>query len=326
MRRLAQAGFKRDFVKRAILPEWWEEENETDSTLLPEIEIRVARFLKRSVSDIRNTACGLNAPLIAGAQLRRVGNADRDQITPAIHSAMQVAGAVVRSLRDRGGIGPTGISDASAWRAELLENGGGVSLMDILSNLWGRGIPVILLEGLPSPGFQGLACVVNRHPVVMLGYKYDAPGRIAFIVSHEVGHIATGDCTPDSPIIDEDFELPDDAGIERRADLFATRTLIGSDNVPVLNGTDYRQIANEAARHESQTGADATTIIYSWARRSGDYRTATMAVKALYRASGGRALLREFFDQHVDLDSATDTDQQLLRCVYGNRGTNATAG
>jgi Zn-dependent peptidase ImmA (M78 family) len=162
--------------------------------------------------------------------------------------------------------------------------------------------------------------------VILLGHKNDEPGRVAFLVGHEAGHIAAGDCSADQPVVDEEEEVLDDADIEQRADRFATRTLIGGDSVPKLDGADFKQLARDASRLERESGADASFLIFAWASRTRDYATASMAVRALYRASGARRRLRQYFDRYVDLDAATDSDRALLRCVYGEPERVAATG
>jgi Zn-dependent peptidase ImmA (M78 family) len=191
-------------------------------------------------------------------------------------------------------------------------------LNDIATDLWVRGIPVVPLDVLPAPSFQGVACIVEDRPVVLLGHKYDEPGRVAFLVAHEAGHVAAGDCAPDQPVVDKEEEIADDTNIERRADQYARRVLIGSDSVPVIDGADFKALASQAETIERETGAEASTVIFAWARHTGDYAKATMAVKALYRGTGARRQLRQLFDRHVDLVAATESDRALLRCVYGD--------
>lgn len=71
-------------------------------------------------------------------------------------------------------------------------------------------------------------------------------------------------------------------------------------------------LAKKAIQAERETGADASLLIYGWARRTLDYATATMtAVEALYRHAGARTLLGEQLMKHVDVDGASATDQDL---------------
>jgi len=325
MRRLASAGFRKDFVQPAILPDWWDDSCGDDPAALTEVEIRVARFLGMPLSVVGDPSTDLASPGYPDAQLRRVRDIDRDRLAPAIHSAIQIAAAVVRSMRDPGRKLTLPPENGVDWRSQIVRPHPAVVLADVLDDLWLRGIPVVPLDVLPAPSFQGLACTVEGRPVVLLGHKHDEPGRVAFLVAHEAGHIAAGDCAADQPVVDADEMIADDTDLERRADRFATRVLVGADTIPEVQVRSHKELATKALQLERSIGADATTIILGWARRTADYANATMAVKALYRGSGARRQLRQCFDHHVDVDGATESDRALLRCVYGDPDRDATA-
>ena len=323
-RRLASAGFRRDFVQQAILPDWWDDSCEQDQELLAEIDIRVARFLGQPLSIIRDPSEPLTPPLYSGTQLRRVrSNVESERLSSAIHAAMQIAGAVTRCMRDDSPEYAGSPDDGFSWREEIERSASSVSLEDILNDLWSRGIPVVPLEVLPVPGFQGLACIVQERPVILLGQRYDTPGRVAFIVAHEVGHISSGDCKPERPVVDEEGSIHDDSEMERAADRYATQVLVGEDTAPALDGNDFRELARNAFNLEIDRGVDAGMSIYAWASQTGDYSQATMAVKALYRSSGARRSLREYLERYVDIEDASETDRALLRCIYGEAGRDA---
>jgi hypothetical protein len=330
LHRLSQAGFKKDFVRQAILPDWWDESCADDLSLLEDLQIRTARFLGCSVSVVKDPGASLTARSYPRAQLRRVRDVNRDRLGPAIHTAIQVASAAVRNLRPGSPSLDTLPLDALQWRKQIARSSGRPpTLKDIAGDLWNRGIPVIPLDTLPSPGFQGMACVVENRPVILLGYKYDEPGRAAFLMAHEAGHVAVGDCEPNEPVIDEEDEITDDADLEKQADLYATQLLMGDTGVPQLNigdVKDFKGLALRASELERKAGADASAVIFTWARRTGDYAMASMAVRALYRNTGARKALWQLFDVHVDIADASETDRFLLRCVHGERTENEVIG
>lgn len=314
MRRLSAAGFKQQFAETALLPDWWEPACADDASLLPDLEIRIARFLGAQLDVVRNPEAPLASPTYAGVQLRRVRDLDRDRLASAIHAALQIAGAVVRNMRDvRLRLPP---ADALAWRREIVRKGPILQLNDVLADLWARGIPVLQIATLPSPGFQGLVAYVERRPVVIIGHDLDEPSRLAFVIAHEIAHIVLGDCTADHPVVEEDEVVADDREIEHQADTYARAVLTENVDVPRLQSTDFKDLALKALEQEKKLHIDAASIIWSWARGAGDYALAIMAIKALYRNKGGKRLVRQYFDQYVNVIDAPDSDRALLRCLY----------
>ena len=314
LQRLAKAGFNREFVEAALLPDWWDDTCVDDPTLVQDLEFRVARFLGSSLDAVSTPAMPLAPPMYPGAQLRRVRDISRDRLSAAIHVAIQVASATVRNLQDAPS--PQALpTDGLAWRDTIQRPRTAMQLGDVLRDLWIRGVPVIPLDMLPAPSFQGMACIVEGRPAIVVGYKHDEPGRVAFVIAHEAAHIAAGDCAPGQPVVDEEDEISDGADMESRADAYATHVLVGGAEPPHVNAAasrDFKNLARQAGQLERESGADASTLIFAWARKTGDYATATLAVKALYRNVGARRQLREHFAQRVNVTDANETDRALL--------------
>ena len=76
---------------------------------------------------------------------------------------------------------------------------------------------------------------------------------------------------------------------------------------------------------ERETGVDAGALIWAWAQKRGDYQTAQLALGALYLDKGAQRALRRAFDRFIDLESATDSDRDLLCCVTGRSEDDAIA-
>lgn len=326
MRRLSEAGFPREFAREVVLPDWWSADCARDPSLLPDIELRVARFVKASIATVRDPDAPLVAPGVPGAKLRRVRTVSRDRLAPAIYAGLQIAGAVVRCLREP--TRPVRIppADPLAWRATIPPTRGAVEFKGIVADLWARGIPVVHVEILPTPCYQGMACVVEGRPVVLIGHGYDDPGRLAFFIGHEAAHVANGDCAPDQPVVDDQNEIADNDPIERRADEYAGRLLTADATVPAANGLDFRKLAAQCGQEGRARGVDPAALVWAWASRSKDYATATLAVQALYRATGGKHWLRTQLDEHLDINEASESDRALLRCLYGDPERDATTG
>lgn len=324
MRRLSAAGFKGDLVRSAVLPDWWGDDCASDPGVLPDIEIRVARFLGAPLSVVRDPSSPLAAPDYPGAQLRRVHDIHRDRLAPAIHAALRIAEAAVRSWH--GSAPPVVLPplDPLEWRGELTKGGSVIRLPDVLCDLWRRGIPVLHVELRPAPSFQGMVCIVQGRPVVVLAHDLDEPARLAFVIAHEVAHVVHGDCAPGQPVVDEEDVNPDDHDVERRADLYSARTLTTGRIHDLRKGVP-KDLASQALEVEKEHRIDAALVIRGWGKRHNEHMLATQAVHALYRMKGGKRAIREEFDRHVDLSGASESDRALLRCLYGEPERNAPA-
>lgn len=315
MQRLSGAGFKKDIIRTLILPDWWDDSYENESSLLPDVEFRLARFLGCHIETVRNPSAPLVVPSYAKVQLRRARDLDRDRLIPAIHTAIMVASAVIRNLKSNSFRADIPPSNGLAWREQMIRDKLDVGLRNILHDLWNRGIPVVPLDVLPTPSFQGMACILEGRPVVLLGHKHDEPGRVAFFIAHEIGHIVFEHSSPDSPVIDEEEEIADETDIEQTADSFATMVLAGREKIHTVEADNFKQLANIAGDLEAKEGIDSGAVIFAWARETGNYMTAMLAVKSLYRAKGAKRILIEFLKKHIDMDSASESDKALLKCI-----------
>ena len=76
-------------------------------------------------------------------------------------------------------------------------------------------------------------------------------------------------------------------------------------------------VARRAIETERTNGADAGFVLFSWAHGTGDYVTAALAAKALYRNTGARRQLRRLLNRYVDVTAAAETDRSLLLCAHG---------
>jgi hypothetical protein len=298
------------------MPDWWNRDCEKDASLLPDLEIRIARFLGTTVEAVREPAGELVVPAYPGAQLRRVANLDRDRVKAAIHAGLRIAAAAVRALRGPAPAVRIPPTDPLEWRQEILSSSERFDLTSVVADLWLRGIPVLHVESLPPPKFQGLACVVEGRPVILLGHGNDEPVRLALYALHEAGHIVRRDCGPDTPVVDEDERFADTTEMERLADEFAWTSLTAGNSMNDVSGADPREWANLAWADERARAIDAGVSIWTWANRTRDFQTGEIALKALYRAQGGRRVLRDAFDKYIDADGASETDRALLRCMF----------
>ena len=310
-----------------MLPDWWDASCEKDAALVPDLEIRIARFLRVPLQVVQDPTAKLKSPVYANARLRRVAKEGAAHPDPTIHAALSIAGAALRSMRWSLSAVELPPVEASLWHEHLTAGGGGL-LEAAVADLWLRGIPVLHVGVLPNPRFQGLACIIDGRPVVVLGHNIDLPSRLLSHLAHEVGHIVAGDCAEDAPVVDESDETPDRTQMERNADRYAAVAALGESPPEPPSGaarTDFRRLAQAASLAARSSGLDLGSLIWFWTTRTRDFPIGMLALKAVYRHLGGARIIRAKFDEYVDLSSASDTDRALLRCVMGDPERNAAA-
>jgi hypothetical protein len=307
------------------LPDWWDSECEKDPTLVADLEIRLSRFLRVPLQVIQDPTAKLKSPVYANARLRRVAKEGAPHPDPTIHAALSVAGAVLRSLRRP--LPPVELppDDAGQWHQHLSQGAGGL-LEAAVSDLWLRGIPVLHVDVLPNVRFQGLACILEGRPLVVLGHDIELPARLFSHLAHEVGHIVASDCAEGAPVIDESDETPDRSQMERNADRYSVTSALGESPPEPPSGTartDFKRLAQAASTAARSSGLDIGSLIWFWTTKTREFPTGMLALKAVYRHLGGDRIIRAKFDENVDLSAASDTDRALLRCVKGDPDRNA---
>lgn len=324
---MKKAGFPDDFVKTALLPDWWGPEADSDPLLVPEVEIAVARFLRLPVAEVMDPARTLLAPQVGGL-LR--SDKSRDKLAPAMFAAESIAGAVVRNLRDVPIYSPLP-DDALDWRRALLRNADAVTLRTLVRGLWDHGIPVVRVSTLPSPKFRGMACIVDERPVVLLAWGGDDHPHFLIDAAHEAGHIARGHVQPDCPTVDESDDESDgmkdavERSKERSAKEYCWMLLGGLSGVPafseVASGSPKTMKPDQFTSLALDTGRnrqiDAALVAHVWGLETKAFGLRKWALKTFEKATEASNLLDGFMKRHITLRSASETDSRLLGCLAG---------
>lgn len=335
--RLRDAGFPKEFVERVFLPEWWEKECSKDPSLLPEIEFTVARFLRASIETVRDPLASLFVPDMPPARLRKSPGVNRRAVAAAMHFGCAVAEAVVRNLGEDVPDYQALPKDPDEWRSALLAAPGAeaVTLPRLVQDLWRRGIPVALVDPVPRPKFRGMAvCTANHRPVILLAWGGDDHPHFLIDLAHEAGHIASGHVDEGLITLDadagdttdlEDELVEDDAAIERdeqAATKYGHHVLTPNGDfglgrfaeVTDPKSVDTFKLARLARTRGLQHGVDSGLLVHLWQIKTGEYSRGKGALTKLDKM-GAKRILRTTAGRFINIQDASETDGQLLRCV-----------
>ena len=329
MRRLRQAGFGSEFVSAAMLPDWWDQSCLNQPELLPEIEIRVGRFLAVPLSTVSDPESTLEPLGYPEARLRCVRDIGRDRLAPAIHAAMRI--------RRRRGAQPEGAgagARAPPFRRTRVAPGDPgfrrqLSLGTPSSKTCGR-------EGFPL--FQPTCC---RRLVSKDWPRWSRTGPSSSWVTGMTNRAASLSASlmrlPTSQRETARPTLPWSMRMRRFCRTTKWRnsqTSMRSERssakprflrrAPALLATS----GTWPLRPQRRRGKQASTRDRSSSRgprAMGDYATATRATKALYLATGATRILRRYFKRFVDVEGASPSDQELMRVIVPGSPLSADA-
>jgi hypothetical protein len=340
MSRLRDAGFSKDFVERAILPEWWSSDMGRDTSVLPELEICVARFCGLPLATIRDADIPLEINVAQGPRLR----SQSEGVGAAVHAALAVAKAVVRNLSSTCPAYRPLPRDAEAFRAEAMHDREAPTFKGIVEALWRHGVPVLHIDCLPSPKFRGMACRVGGRDVIVLSFATDSRPKLMFDLAHEAGHLANGHVSDDEPVLldsaegldslaEEPWEpsesweqeglfpqerasRPRGKKEEREADAYG-RSLIGklpSTLADIPRKAHAAVIARLLRGLAREHQIDAPYVAHQWGLKTREFARANRAIQIL-QGGHARGVILDEVAKYVDLDGASETDARLLGCL-----------
>lgn len=186
--------------------------------------------------------------------------------------------------------------DASAIRNAVLESEPFVSLGSLLSLCWGIGVPVVYQGVFPltAKRMDAMTVSVADRPVILLARRTSFPAFLAFVIAHELGHIALGHVGRDQTLADfssaalfgedEPGYFPRDDGEEAAANSFAFELLTGDPSFSVradrheFNGAQVAAAVDEAA---AQYNVDPGIIALALGYESGEWPAVYGGLKRL---------------------------------------------
>ena len=296
-RRLKQIGYDKDFVRRVVLPDWWDDALAEDPTSRVQIELRVAQRLSLPLTDVADPRKPLQLPDVTSVRLKRAkAGTSRADIAPGLIAARNAVGLVVPHLQ---GVPPLPANlTVGELRKWILARNATVDLGALVEACWAHGIAVFHFSPLPTAAkkFAGAAYYEGNCPVIVLASGYDAPPRQAFYLAHEVSHILRGHVKPGGEMLaDSDLDTNTEDKDERDADGDALELLTG-ERKPGFSpsyGLTAPKLRAAAQRYEKQHGVHAGSVTLIYGKTAQRMPVAMAALKLMNMDTGARSIEAE---------------------------------
>ncbi len=321
--RLGALGFDRKFVRRYVLPEWWQDSLAEVDANRAIAEMSVAQFLGIPVPQLRDPRQPLALDVPSCVRFKRRADVATSELDAAIALAQRAASGLVSALGTH--VLFAGPLSAADLRDRVLSRSGAISLGALLQAAWDHGVAVIPMRELP-PGakrFTAAALLCGPHRVVVLASRRDAPPWLAFDLAHELGHIFLGHVTEESPVVVETGLEEEVAGLqdhEAEANTFALELLTGHREVGIqgVRGVTGRRLAEIDTKHRAEWRTASGIVALVWGYRAERLAVANAALKLLKEDTGGAAIVREHFLKRLgDPDDLPETTARYLALATG---------
>lgn len=281
-----------DEVVRAVWPSWWSEDAETSTSALNDLKFSVARRLGLAATSLFDEG---DATFVWHGAPKFKGLTSRTQLEKSALNAFgsSIGHSLIMGAEEQSENQSGRLADGVEVRASILRSGAAfVELGELVTLSWALGIPVVHLRVLPLNAKRMAAMTVrlgDRYAILLCrdsGY----PAPLAFILAHELGHIACGHLEQDGTLVDQNTIGDKQSGAsddeETAADRYALEILTGRAE-PVIesnrNARSSTQLAYSVKTASRTERIEPGTLALCYAYETGEWELAQGALKILYQ-------------------------------------------
>jgi len=318
-RRLTAVGLTKPYIRKTILPEWWDDQAAESQAGYTEGLLFLSRHLGLDLASLLDPALPVTFRDFGACKFKRSQGATADDLALARAMATRAAQLVNIAVSEPALPAPR---SAAQVRREILGHGDPwVSFSHLVDYCWALGIPVIHLLCCPTAKRpDGLSARVKGRPVIVLCKNSTSPAWLLFILAHELAHIALGHVEDDGVIIDENVKnnVKDDE--ETDANAFAEELLTGNaENRFHSSGSwpNANQLAECAKSIAKDMRIDPGHIVLNYAYTMGKkfWPVANAALKLLEPKRDALKIVRAKMAEHLDWSLLPEDSSEFLMRV-----------
>jgi len=302
-RKLASFGLPRAWVKRNILPSWWDDEAALSPSGFAEALLHVSRTAGLDLASLNGHEASAQ-PISVPARFKHRTNVKERDLEVAKTLACQLARTVAVAAPS-----PVAqvVASAAELREQLLEPRGWIDLPALVQYCWSIGIPVLQTTNFPAKAKKpdALAVDVGGRKVIVLTTGRTGSPWLLFLVAHELGHVALGHVQPDSALVDSEVRRDDTDADEVAANAWAVTLLSGKPDTRFHATAAWptaHQLAADAQRLATPKQTDPGFIVLNYAYSMGKtfFAVANAALKLMPETARGDETIRAHAREKLD--------------------------
>ncbi len=301
-------GIDKKFVKKVLLPEWWDDEIantkagylQTISIIAKNLGIDITRWL-----DSQTLIPKLQYK-VKFKTAKNVSLSSNDLWPQSI--AIRVNELLKNTFTRKYDVAP---ADINVIRDDIIRNYDRITLANILDYLWTAGIPVLHVSEFPKglKKMDGMVIKTEDRPVIILSRNRKHEAWLLFIIAHELGHIAKGHINNKEDVIyDSDIEYEEEDYEEKEATEFALELITKNKNPNFIsqpNITAFR--LNTLSKNISnELKIDPGVIALNFAFKHKNFPLAEQALKILNPQADAVLLVKEKIRSYLELNRLSE--------------------
>lgn len=319
--KVAQLGFPKKYIKEMGLPSWWADElNKNPASVLE----GAGHIAQRLNLDLKSLLAENESPQFKPLPHTKFkyhlqGKKNIPEMAHQLASWLAEVVAKVTATEYRP------IPDnAPQIRAEILAQYPQVTLESLLAYCWEHGIAVAYFNHYPdkSRKITGMIQWQDSKPVIILSGKSTIPARLAFNLSHELGHLALGHIQLGQGILVDDTIDPASEDQEEIASTeIAVKLLVNQlDNYfgtrKFKNARNFQSNIQKILEHDSTIDPCAIAFNYCW-HNTDHWGLSIELAKYLGCAKGGDQMINSILCKQIEWSNLTDDQADYLEQILG---------
>lgn len=323
-KRLIQKTRLTDSVVTAAWPEWWSESADESASSQAELRFSIARKLGLDPRSLLED----ETPRFIWDDSAKYKNfsSDDEKDKSAISSfGISIGRILINGCNQVPDVSKADLT-AKKIRNAILKSQEFVRLIDLLSFLWGIGIPVIhlRLHPLSAKRMCAMSVCINDQYAILLSKDSKYPATIAFHLAHEIGHILLNHLAGNTALVDMNDPVAKKNASdseEVQADKFALELLTGSESPPIkVEGKSKSAIrlAREVNKAGKTNGIEPGTLALCYGYVTENWDVANKAMKYIYKSpqEAWEEINRIAYGQ-INWENISDENSGFLKAVLG---------
>ena len=317
--RLKDAGFDRAYVRKAALPDWWDESVLETTDGYAQTLTLLSRNLGLDLRSLQNAEVPVACREFGVTCFKKKQNDAEDDVKQAQCIAARAAQLVSHALPLPFTAVPPGATEIRATICKGMNQW--VDFEGLLDYCWDIGIPVLHVSRFPKGAHKmdGMAARIKGRPVIVLSKNSHYSALLLFVLAHELGHIASGHLAENGLLIDEKIENDDDNEHEIAANAFAVELLTGSPDraYRAVRNMTAQQLADAAQRVSEREGVYPGVVALNYAWNKGQRVVGQAALALLEPEANAVAAVHARMRSRLDWERLPAESRRFLLYVTG---------